>query len=359
MTETLTPGGTIWKTGTHDVSVNGKGTHLIAPEYSLKQYYNLMKRKIKEKGYIPIGIDHVSDTLLASNPVLKELLKEQGVDVHNVGKIYDVTRDGTEIKIGKSEITNPTIQKLYDEGKLNAWSVVSDIRGIQCPDKENTTIADYFKDIERVDFVGAGGCRACRVEDNPLETEVNGISSLNASYMEIDKMTKDPNVNDPIEPVVEPTEPVEPAANPVEPEPVEPTEPVEPEPKPEEAITKADLKDLKADIMGAVTQALSGQDQTVTAKLAKIEEDSKLEAKKVKVEAKINTKIKDGYILPAMKDGLLKASLATPEDEDVDKMLAGFNKKLWEGGQLTQNPAQTEDTIDIGAFRAGRKAGRF
>lgn len=352
MTETLTPGGTIWKTGTHDVSVNGKGTHLIAPEYSLKQYYNLMKRKIKEKGYIPIGIDHVSDTLLASNPVLKELLKEQGVDVHNVGKIYDVTRDGTEIKIAKSEITNPTIQKLYDDGKLNAWSVVSDIRGIQCPDKENTIIADYFKDIERVDFVGAGGCRACRVEDNPLETEVNGISSLNASYMEVDKMTDEERRNETEE---------EEESNPSneeeeeEEESSEEEEQEEQEEESEEAITKADLKDLKADIMRTVKEALSGQDQRVTAKLAKIEEDSKLEAKKAKIEAKINTKIKDGYILPAMKDGLLKASLATPEDEDVDKMLAGFNKKLWEGGQRSQNPTtDTEISVDEAMKRLGK-----
>lgn len=89
----------------------------------------------------------------------------------NVGQIKDVKLEDNAIKITESEITNPTVQELYNKGELPDFSFVSDMYTKEC----STGLADAVEDysvINRVDFVEKGACHECKVDYNNAQASV-------------------------------------------------------------------------------------------------------------------------------------------------------------------------------------------
>jgi len=344
--------GTIWASGLHRPSVNGKPTKLYVPKETIPKTFQLFKEEITRNGGIKLGIDHIPEHLYESYPFLKKL------NLDDVGKITEVRSDGERIYATKSEHTNPLIAELYARGDLPAYSIVSSIKTSPCPSGKADLILRDMNDIKRTDYVDEGACTACKVGDVPDDMILTAKLSMEEEIMT--EPIKEPVV-EPVEPVKsEPTEPVvEPQADP-EPEP-EPPEPSEPE-----ALTVDSLKgmlgDFKEEVTTLVSDLVKGETQKVEAKLATMKEDTedmKLEAKKAVVGSKIDAKIKEGFIIPAMRDGLLEAGLAVKEEEKFDTMLAGFNKKLWEGGQLHQDLPEETPSLDMKTFREQRAKSRF
>lgn len=189
------PGGVIWKTGVHQVGVDGKPTRLYSPQYSLMQLYDLLERIIESDGGVPIGFgDHIPESIIDEYPMLKKL------DLHNVGEIRAVETDGESIRIKESVLTNPTVAELYNNGELSDYSIVASFMMADCPRNDADMVVDYFTKFKRVDLVSRGGCRDCRVEDL---SDVNGDTvymKIHARFMHIDDdgvdlMASDYNVN--------------------------------------------------------------------------------------------------------------------------------------------------------------------
>lgn len=189
------PGGVIWKTGVHQVGVEGKPTRLYSPQYSLMQLYDLLERIIESEGGVPIGFgDHIPEDVIESYPMLRKL------DLHNVGEIRAVETDGESIRIKESVLTNPTVAELYNKGELSDYSIVASFMMADCPRNDADMVVDYFTKFKRVDLVSRGGCRDCRVEDL---SDVNGDTvymKIHARFMHIDDdgvdlMASDYNVN--------------------------------------------------------------------------------------------------------------------------------------------------------------------
>ena len=344
--------GTIWASGLHRPYLNGKPAKLYVPPETIPDSFKLFQDEIKRNGGIPLGIDHLPDALLDAYPILKKL------NLTDVGKATEIRTDGDRIYATKSEHTNPLIAELYSRGDLPAFSIKANAKTVKCPTGKADYVLEKLNNIERIDYVDEGACTACKVGDVPDDMILTAKLSMEEEIMT--EPIKEPVV-EPVEPVKsEPTEPVvEPQADP-EPEP-EPPEPSEPE-----ALTVDSLKgmlgDFKEEVTTLVSDLVKGETQKVEAKLATMKEDTedmKLEAKKAVVGSKIDAKIKEGFIIPAMRDGLLEAGLAVKEEEKFDTMLAGFNKKLWEGGQLHQDLPEETPSLDMKTFREQRAKSRF
>jgi len=335
----IKPGGAIWKTGIHQVSLQGQPVRLSAPQYSLIQNYNLMKRKIRENGHIPIGVDHIPESVLASNPVLKKLLDEKDINPYDVGMIKDVSTDGESIRIEDAHFTNQSIQDLFNKGELSAWSVVEDIKASKCPTDKADVVADYFSDIERVDLVGRGGCETCLVEGGGVPY---GYERINASFMEVDTLTEENRTDENEETNEEEQNNQEESTGSSENENSEETNETEEESK----LTMADVKEEITNTIKAVIEPLvKGEMAKVEAKLTEISEDTesvKKDAVKAKVGSLIDGKIQAGFVTPAMKDGLLKAGLAM-EEKDFLELLAGYKEKLWDGKMHANNSNPGKD----------------
>lgn len=362
MSDSPKPGGAIWKTGIHHVSLGGQPIRLAAPQYSLIQNYQLMKRKIRENGHIPIGIDHIPSEVMASNPVLRKLLETHEINPYDVGQIHDVTTDGESIRITDAEFTNPTIQNLFTNGELTAWSVVEDIKAHPCPTEKADAVADYFNDIERVDLVGRGGCDSCLVEDGGIP---NGYERINAHFMEVETLTEEEyrnNENEESEEEEEQTNQEEESGG----------EEEEMEESNENSLILGIQNQISqlTDTVGTLTQTVTGiVDGTIEAKLPEkyqkqFEEVDKLklEASKAKIVALVDGKIQAGYVTPAMKDGLLKAGLAM-EDEDFTELLAGYKDKLWDpttyNGGSPKDEESGNDTLNLSAMRESRQQYKY
>ena len=361
------PGGAIWKTGIHKVSLDGKPVQLSAPQYSLIQNYNLMKRKIREDGHIPIGIDHISPEVIQGNPVLRKLLEAHEIDPYDVGKILDVSTDGEQIRIENAEFTNDSVKELFLNGELTAWSVVENARTLPCPTGKADLVADYFSDIERVDLVGRGGCETCLVEGGGVP---DGYNRINASFMEVDKLTEENNKQNGNDGNPEDKGN---QGNPADEGNQGTTEEDEtgagnPEPTQLEALqeTVGKLVSTVETIGKTVTGIVDG---TITAKLPKEYEqkfqeidEMKLEASKSKVGAMIDAKIQAGYITPAMKEGILEAGLSMSED-GFKKLLAGYTKKLWDpkthAGNNPEDKPGGDNVLYIDDLRKSRENNRY
>lgn len=317
--------GTIWASGLHRPSVNGKPTKLYVPKETIPKTFQLFKEEITRNGGIKLGIDHIPEHLYESYPFLKKL------NLDDVGKITEVRSDGERIYATKSEHTNPLIAELYARGDLPAYSIVSSIKTSPCPSGKADLILRDMNDIKRTDYVDEGACTACKVGNVPDDMILTAKLSMEEEIMT--EPIKEP-VLEPVEPVEpEPTEPVvEPQADP-EPEP-EPPEPVVAEPLTVDSL-KGMLGDFKEEVTTLVSDLVKGETQKVEAKLATMKEDTtemKLEAKKAVVGSKIDAKIKEGYLKPAMRDGLLEAGLAM-EEKAFDNHLSTYDTKVWEDGQ--------------------------
>lgn len=371
------PGGAIWKTGIHKVSLDGKPVRLSAPQYSLIQNYNLMKRKIEENGHIPIGIDHISPEVIQGNPVLRKLLEAHEIDPYDVGKILDVSTDGEQIRIENAEFTNDSVKELFLNGELTAWSVVENARTLPCPTGKADLVADYFSDIERVDLVGRGGCETCLVEGGGVP---DGYNRINASFMEVDKLSdeekkKKGNEGNPEDetgtgnPEDENGQgnPGDEGDSGAEGNP-ENKNGNEDEKPPSQLDTIQDTVTKLVGTVETLSKTVTGiVDGTIKAKLPeeyeqKFQEidDIKLEASKSKVGAMIDAKIQAGYVTPAMKEGLLEAGLSMSED-GFKKLLAGYTQKLWDPKKYS-NPSDEDsggDVLYIDVLRKSREKNRY
>jgi hypothetical protein len=156
--------GIIWAAGVHNIWVNHKPARVKVTPASIKKDYQILEGNLP----IPIGIDHLKDEVLAANPVLSKM------NLLNVGEIKKIKLEGDEIHIAEAELTNPLIKQMYNDGELENVSIVSNIKPRPCPTGEVDYIEEYSV-INRLDFVGQGGCDTCKVP-NPLV--LNAKSSM-------------------------------------------------------------------------------------------------------------------------------------------------------------------------------------
>lgn len=144
--------------------LDGKPTKVHATANSVKTNYAILKELLP----IPMGIDHLKPEVLQQNKILKKM------DLLNVGVINDIELENDQIKIKDAEITNPTIQQLYDDGELPYFSFVSNMFTTPCPTGEADAVEKYSI-IGRVDFVEKGACESCR-------TGLNSAQASNSKY---------------------------------------------------------------------------------------------------------------------------------------------------------------------------------
>jgi hypothetical protein len=359
------PGGIIWAPGIHNVYLNRKPTKVYVPQYGVHNTYGSMKKQIERTGSIKLGVDHIQEQFLKDNPILNELLKESNINPHDVGDITDIALENDQIKIIEAKITNPTVQKLYDDNKLPAFSLVGNPIISPCLSGKADVVSDDFSQIPRVDFVTAGGCVDCKTNQGMLTAKLS---------MEENNMVKYENINVKDGKIVDKTKDkkgnllvdkegkkfkldkegiVEFKDN----KPVLAKVESEPEPTP----TKTDIEKMQETVesqaeaintLKTTVEGFASGEIKVEAKLPKEVQDKldkiddlTLEAKSAKVETKIDAKIVEGFATPAMKEGLLEAGNALP-DTSFDKMLDGLKTKLWEGGRISEIDLEARDSDD-------------
>lgn len=147
-----------WESGRLDLYLNNKPTHAYIPPRDVQKVFNLARSKIANDGKIPIGIDHLPEDIINNNPILKKL---NLLDVGYISAVeYDPTLNKTRIK--EATLTNPLIKKLYDDGELEAVSIVSQVHASDCPQQEGLKVIDTER-LDRVDIVAAGACESCNI----------------------------------------------------------------------------------------------------------------------------------------------------------------------------------------------------
>lgn len=147
-----------WESGRLDLFLNNKPTHAYIPPRDVQKVFNLARSKIANDGKIPIGIDHLPEDIINNNPILKKL---NLLDVGYISAVeYDPTLNKTRIK--EATLTNPLIKKLYDDGELEAVSIVSQVHASDCPQQEGLKVIDTER-LDRVDIVAVGACESCNI----------------------------------------------------------------------------------------------------------------------------------------------------------------------------------------------------
>ena len=152
--------GRIWSAGMHHVFVNDKPAKVYVPEETIMDTFNSIRSLIDTDGRMPIGIDHLSNDVLADNEILSKM------NLLDVGGVSKVGTDGSSIYILDSELSNDSIKQLNMQGELPSYSIVGAMDAKECPNGK----ADYVVqsiDVERVDFVEEGGCQVCKVGAQP------------------------------------------------------------------------------------------------------------------------------------------------------------------------------------------------
>lgn len=154
--------GRIWSAGMHHVFVNDEPSKVYVPEETIMDTFKSIRGLIDTEGRMPIGIDHLSDSVLSDNEILAKM------NLLDVGSVSKVGTDGQSIYILDSELTNQQIKDLNMMGELPSYSIVGGMNAKPCP----TGQADYVVesiDVERVDIVQEGGCQVCKVGAQPNE----------------------------------------------------------------------------------------------------------------------------------------------------------------------------------------------
>lgn len=154
----FTPDGIIWSTGKRKTYVNGKPSTIYVPPESILPTY----QRLVEKGSVPLGIDHLSDEVIAENKILAKM------NLLDVGKAKRFGTDGKNIYLLEGEVTNQTIQELGLTGELPSYSSVGRFKSTEC-ERQDVDYVVTELDINRVDFVEQGGCRVCKVGSQPDE----------------------------------------------------------------------------------------------------------------------------------------------------------------------------------------------
>lgn len=292
----------MWTHGIMNPYVDGKPHKLYVPSKSVPWTFKEAKRTINEDGGIPLGIDHIDQEVLDKFEILNML------DLLNVGTIHDVYAKDNEIWITEATFTNPMIQQLYDEGKLEALSAVGTIYSKPCNSGKADSIAEQTK-IERVDFVPRGACKTCTIDNNKDNT---GIFNARLSAKEGGNMPEEGNQeNNNEENKFDEEKFLEKVGEKID-------EKIEPLTKDIEKI-KEKVKLDDEDPEEEPEKNKEGESE-VTAKLAKElkEQKEKIEAMEAAknnelADALVQSDINAGKALPKQKESLVKFAKADPE----------------------------------------------
>ena len=296
--------GRIWSAGMHHVFVNDKPARVYVPEETIMDTFKSVRGLIEDQGRMPIGIDHLSDSTIEENEILKKM------NLLDVGSVTKVGTDGRSIYILDSELTNDSIKSLNAQGEIPAYSIVGAMDAKPCPSGK----ADYVVksiDVERVDFVEEGGCQVCKVGAQPDELILTSKSSKEEEIM---VEANEAPVEKAVEEEVSEEAPVEEVA----------------EEKPEEEV-KAEEEESEEEVEVEVEEEPDVVAE-LKKELAELKDEIKnLGGKKPKVEAKdaeeaVSELIKAGKALPKMKAGLVATYEADPEA--FEKLAASMPKMV-------------------------------
>lgn len=383
--------GKMWGPGKHKVWINKEPKTLLVKEESILPTFELIKAKIAAGERIPLGVDHIDEDILKANPILAEMVEENIGDLMDVGEIKEVATDGQDIYITDSELNNPLIQNLYAKGKLPAFSLEGPFKASECELADVDYVLDFFHDITKTDFVKRGGCLDCLVGKEPNELILSSKLS-----MEVDKLTDQNNEGNNDGNNQNPTDGDGAGAagdgnsqnsgtnnpdnnndgvqdqdgtrtpggdNPGQTQGADGDGSNEGSQEGEDDDLELDPKvkkyidDQFGEIKTMINDLGQGESQKVEAKLAEMD----LKAKKAEINQKINQKISEGTVIPAMKEGLLQAGLAMKEDE-FNKHLATYKKKLWDPEQhanLEAGDSGSEGKPSLEDMQNARKTRRF
>lgn len=305
--------GRIWSSGVHSVFVNGKPSRVYVNEDTIEKTFKDLRTKIQEDGRIPLGVDHLSEDILMQNQILAKM------NLLDVGDIHRIGFDGSGIYILDSEIKNDSIKTLNASGEIPAYSVVGKMNADPCP----TGQVDYVLrdiDIERVDFVEAGGCQVCTTGAEPDELILTSKKAetgedIMANETKQEDETKEQGQESQESNEVNQTENVEDKKEDQK-EVKVPKEELQDKEKPE---SQEEEKDQSQDEKSQDKEPEEDEkDQTIKDLQKRVEE---LEGKKANVEAKstfnaeseVDNLIKEGKALPKMRDALLEVAAKSPE----------------------------------------------
>ena len=297
--------GRIWSAGMHHVFVNDKPARVYVPEETIMDTFKSVRGLIEDQGRMPIGIDHLSDSTIEENEILKKM------NLLDVGSVTKVGTDGRSIYILDSELTNDSIKSLNAMGEIPAYSIVGAMDAKPCPSGK----ADYVVksiDVERVDFVEEGGCQVCKVGAQPDELILTSKSSKEEEIM---VEANEAPVDKAVEEEVSEEAPVEEVA----------------EEKPEVEEVKAEEEESEEEVEVEVEEEPDVVAE-LKKELAELKDEIKnLGGKKPKVEAgaaeeAVSELIKAGKALPKMKAGLVATYEADPEA--FEKLAASMPKMV-------------------------------
>jgi len=305
--------GKIWSAGMHHVFVNDKPARVYVPEETIMDTFNSIKNLIEDNGRMPIGIDHLSNSVLEENEILKKM------NLLDVGDVNKVGTDGSSIFILDGEIHNQQIDALYSQGDIPAYSIVGAMDAKPCPSGK----ADYVVksiDVERVDFVQEGGCQVCKVGVQPDELILTSKKNNMEEESMVDKVDE-AVVQEPVEEVKDDAV----VEEPVEEKEVEVKEDAVQDPEVKEEVKEeSEEEEVVVEEEPDVVDILKKE----IADLKKELQD--LGGKKPKVEAKdaekaVRELIQAGKALPKMKAGLIATYEADP---DAFEQLAASMPKM-------------------------------
>lgn len=339
------PSMKIWGTGIHNVYVNDEPSRVKVTPETIPDTFQVFQDELEKNDGITIGVDHIPKELLTEYPTLAKL------NLLDVGKITEIGYNEDSIYATKSEHTSPLVAELYAQGELENVSIVAPIIGEPCEDEDADYLLKGFKGIKRTDYVDEGGCRSCKTGLVPDDLVLTAKLA-----MEEDNVTegnnKEGTAGNPAEGSGEGTE-----GNPGEEGEGTQSTNVEGTPEGEPTyITKKEFNEGMTELKDLITST-AGNTEEVKAGLSKFE----LKAKKAEIGAKIDAKMKDGFITPAMKGGVMMACLALKDteektaDEQVDTMLASFTEKVWNPEQQSRPGSGSDEKFDY--HKAKKEAG--
>jgi hypothetical protein len=315
--------GKVWGAGLHHVFVNDEPALVWVEEDTIMDAFKQMKQKISDKGYIDIGIDHLSDDILKNNEILAKM------NLLDVGKITDIVTDGRGIFINDSHITNDSIRYLNEIGELPAYSIVGVMDAKPCP----TGKADYVLksiDVERVDLVNEGGCTSCKVGAQPdivltakLSTkneEKDIMVDANEAPKEesVEEVTKEEEVPDNEAAPVEEAEEVVTVESEKEEDAQKEEDIVEVAPEEEQDEQESETEKLRQEIA-----SLKDEIKQLGGKKPSLVSD---DTKSIDAEKKVSELIKAGKALPKMKDSLV--AIASNNPDEFDRLAASMPKMV-------------------------------
>lgn len=255
-----------------DLYVNNKPAHVHVPDSNVKEAYENLQSRLSTEGSIPIGIDHLSDNIVTSNPILAKL------DLLNVGNITEIEYANDTISIVEAELTNPLIRQLYEDGELDMVSIVADSTTSECP-QDYDYIVDTT-DITRVDIVEKGACPTCNIPKPTDSSETVVYARYSIQEEEETIMAEEALTAEAVQEIIDT------ALNPIK-----------------EQLDKQDKRLEALESSADDSKPEDGEEETEEVKAMKAEIES---LKAEKAEAQVDSLIAQGKLTPAMKDASVK-----------------------------------------------------